>query len=77
MKVTIIRIVIGAFGAVTKGFLKGVENLEVDGRVETIQTTALLKTARILRSVLEIWGNLLSLSNQWKTISLHSGEKLK
>ena len=53
MKVTIITIVIGAFGTVTKGLLKGLEDLEVGGRVETIQTTALLKTARILRRVLE------------------------
>ena len=49
MKVTIIPSVIGAFGTVTKGSLKGLDDLEVDGRVETIQTTALLRTARILR----------------------------
>ena len=36
MKVTIIPIVIGAFGTVTKGLLKGLEDLEVGGRVETI-----------------------------------------
>ena len=36
MKVAIIPIVIGAFGTVTKGLLKGLENLEVGGRVETI-----------------------------------------
>ena len=53
MQVTIIPIVIGAFGTVTKGLLKGLENLEVGGRVETIQMTALLRTARILRRVLE------------------------
>ncbi len=53
MKVTIIQIVIGAFGTVTKGLLKGLEDLEVYGWVETIQTTALSKTARILRRVLE------------------------
>ena len=52
MKVTIIPIMIGAFGTVTKGSLKGLEDLEVGGRVETIQTTALLRTARILRGVL-------------------------
>ena len=52
MKVTIIPIVIGAFGTVTKGLLKGVEDLEVGGRMETIQTTALFKKARILRRVL-------------------------
>ena len=53
MKVTIIPIVIGAFGTVTKGLLKGLEDLEVGGRVETIQMTALLRMARILRRVLE------------------------
>ena len=31
MKVTIIPIVIGAFGTVTKGLLMGLEDLEVDG----------------------------------------------
>ena len=66
MKVTIIPIVIGAFGTVTKGLLKGLEDLEVGGLVETIQTTALLKTARILRRVLETWGDLLSLNLPWK-----------
>ena len=68
MKMTIIPIVIGAFGTVTKGLLKGLEDLEVGGRVETIQTTALLKTARLLRKVLETWGDLQSLKLQWKTI---------
>ena len=69
MKVTFIPIVIGAFGTVTKGLLKGLEDLEVSGRVETIQTTALLRTARIMRRVLETWGDLLLLKLQWKTIS--------
>ena len=53
MKVTIIPIVIGAFGTVTKRLLKGLDVLEVDGRVETIQMTALLRMARILRRVPE------------------------
>ena len=61
MKGTIVPIVISAFGTVTKGFLKGLEDLEVGGQVETIQTTALLKTDRILRRVPETWGDLLSL----------------
>ena len=53
MKVTIVPIVIGALGTITKGLLKGLEDLEIGGRLETIQTTALLRTARILRRVLE------------------------
>ena len=76
MKVTIVLIVIGAFGTVTKGLFMGLEDLEVGGWVETIQTTALLKTARILRRVLETWGDLLSLKLQWKTISWRWCEKL-
>ena len=43
MRVTIVPIVTGAFGTVTKGVLKGPKALEVGGRVETIQTTAFLK----------------------------------
>ena len=53
MKVTIVPIVIGALGTITKGLLQGLENFEIGGQVETIQTTALLRTARILRRVLE------------------------
>ena len=53
MKATIIPIVIGAFGTVTKGLLKGLEDMEIKGLVETIQTTALLRKARILRRVLQ------------------------
>ena len=49
MNVTIVLILIGAFGTVTKGL----EDLEVSGQVETIQMIALLRTARILRRVLE------------------------
>ena len=64
MKVTIVPIVIGAFGTITKGVLKGLEDLEVGGRVETIQKTALLRTARFLRRVQETWGDLLSLKLQ-------------
>ena len=66
MKVMIVPIVIGAFGTITKGLLKSQEDLEVGGRVETMQMTALL---RILRWVLETWGDLLSLKLQCKTIS--------
>ena len=53
MQMTTIPIVIGVFGTVSKGLLKGLEDLEVGGRVEPIETTALLRTARILRRVLE------------------------
>ena len=68
MQVTVTPIVIGAFGTVTKGLQKGLEDLEVGGRMETIQTTALLRTARILRRVQETWRDLLSHRLRWKTI---------
>ena len=69
LQMTIIPIIIGAFGTVTKGLWKGLENLEVGGRVETIPTASILRTDRILRSVLETWVDLLSLKPLWKTIS--------
>ena len=39
MKVTVIPIVIGNLDTVTKGLIKGLEDLKITGRVETIQTT--------------------------------------
>ena len=53
MKVTIIPIVIGALGKFTKGLVQGLEDWEIRGQVETIQTRVLLRLARILRRVLE------------------------
>ena len=68
IKVTIIPIVIGALGTVTKGLEQGLEDLEIKGRVETIQTSALLSSVRILWRVPETWGDL-SLKLHWVTIS--------
>ena len=53
MKVTVLPIVIGALGTVTKRLVQWMEDLEIRGRMETIQTTALLRSARILRRVRE------------------------
>ena len=57
IKVKVIPIVVGALGTVPKGLEKGLENgferLEIRGRIETIQNTALLQSERILRRVLE------------------------
>ena len=53
MKVTITLIVIGTLGTDTKGLVQRQEGIEITGRVEIIQTTALLKSARKLRRVLE------------------------
>ena len=43
MKVTIVPIVIGALGTIIKGLLEGLEDLEVGGRVETIQNDSIAK----------------------------------
>ena len=52
-EITIVPFAFGALGTINKGLLKGLADLEVGGRVETIQMTALLRMARILRRVLE------------------------
>ena len=53
MKVAIIPTVIGALGTVSKGLVQELEDLEITRRVETVQTIALLRSARILRRALE------------------------
>ena len=60
MKIMVIPIVIGVLGTITKILIKELENLEIRERADTIQTTAMLKSTRILRRVLETWGDLLS-----------------
>ena len=48
---TIIPILMGAFGTVTKGLIKGLEGLEIRGRVDSMQTNTLLRTAsRVLET---------------------------
>ena len=70
MKVMVIPIEISVVGTVTKGLIQGLEELEVRGRVETIQTIALLRSARILRRGLETRGHsqLLRLENHQLTL---------
>ena len=53
MKVIVIPVVIGELGTIPKGLVKGLEDLEMRGLEETIQITALLRSIRILRRVLE------------------------
>ena len=54
MKKTVIPIVIGVLGRVPKGSVQRLEDFEIWGWVKTIQTTSLLRAARILRKILEI-----------------------
>ncbi len=51
MKVRIIPIVIGAHFTGMKGLLQGLEDLEITGRVQIIQTSVLLESARMLNSI--------------------------
>ena len=53
MKVTIIPIVIIPLRTVTKGLVQGLKDLEITGRVDTVQAVALFCSARILGSDLE------------------------
>ena len=57
--------VIDALGTIPKELVKELEDLEV----ETIQTIGLLRSARILWTIMETWEDLLSLKLQWETIS--------
>ena len=50
---TEISVVIGLLGTVLKILVKGLEEMEIGGLIKTIQTTALLRSARILRRVQE------------------------
>ena len=55
MKVTVIPFIIDGLGTILKRFVKGLEDLGIRWQVETIQATALLGLARILRRVLETY----------------------
>ena len=52
-KVTVIPVVIGALSTVTKGYVQGLADMEIRRQVKIMQTTVLLKSARILKRVLE------------------------
>ena len=58
MKVTIIAFAMSAPGTDTEWFLLGLEDSEIREWMETMQTTTLLRSARILEIVPETWGDL-------------------
>ena len=53
MWTTVIPILVGALGMVQKSLVKELGESEIGGQADTNQTTALLRSARILRRVLE------------------------
>ena len=65
----VMPMIVGALGTLSKGLEKGLEELEIRGRIDILLISALLRSARILRRVLETWGDLLLLRPQEKTIS--------
>ena len=67
IKVTLIPIVIGVLVTVIEGLIPG--GLRNKRASRDHQITALLRSATILRIVLETWGDLLSLRLLWKSIS--------
>ena len=72
MKVTVTPFVIGALGTVSKVLKRELEQQEIRGSIEIIQTTTLIRPARILRRVLETRRDLLSLGLQLKPTGLKS-----
>ena len=69
MGVTVIPIIIETIRMVPKGLERWMDELEMGGITGTIQTTAFSRSARILRRVLEAWGDLPSLRLQVETIT--------
>ena len=66
IKVIVIPVVVGALGTVLNGLERRLEESEIRRKIKTIQTITLLRSARILKRVMETWGNLQSLRLQWK-----------
>ena len=49
----VVPIVVGVLGSICKGLIRRLEELEIRRPEKTVQTTALVALARILRNVLE------------------------
>ena len=52
MKVMVVPVVIDVLSTITTGLVQRLDNLEIRGQVETLQMTALLRLAGILRKFL-------------------------
>ena len=60
-----------------QGLVLGQEDLEIRGRVETIQTTALLRSARILRRVLDTPSGNTGVKNSKRSNNNNSSFRLR
>ena len=56
---TAMAIVVGALGTVSKSMGKGLKELEIKEIIDTIKTTALLRSTRIQKRVQEIYKDYL------------------
>ena len=54
MKVVVIPIVLGALGTTPKTLQKRMKDIGIETRIDELQKTVILHTARILRKVLEV-----------------------
>ena len=54
MKTMVIPIVIGTFRTVPKDLKKRLENIGIETKIDELQKSVILNTARILRKVLEV-----------------------
>ena len=54
MKTMVIPILIGTFGTVPKDLKKTLENIGIETKIDELQKSVILNTARILRKVLEV-----------------------
>ena len=77
MKATVISFFVEAVGTIQKGQRKDRVNWRSkEERIVVIQTATVLRSARILRKVLETWTNMLSFRLQWKTTCWNQWQNL-
>ena len=72
MRVILLLVLSSAFGRVLE---KRLEGLESRRRIETIQTTPLMRSVRVLRRVKQTWWDLKSFTLHWKITNLHWSQK--
>ena len=57
METEVVPVVFGALGSIPKNLHRYLERLGIKVHVLTLQKSALLATANILRKVLSVWGH--------------------
>ena len=70
--VVVVVVVVRALGTIPEKQVKWMGGLEIRGIVETVKTTALLKSPRVVKNC----GDLLSLGLEWKLLVINGVEQL-